>query len=414
MNSPVENFDVDLSQAGLLGDDFLKELNQLRELDPIHWSEASGCWLVTRHDDIINAFKDDFPLTMDRLPRIAFANVPERERAQKYPFLNLYLSSWIINTNPPQHTRLRSLLMKAFNKRVVESVRPYVQSRVAELIETMKANPELEFNETIARQLPGSVMLAMIGLSQSNLLRLKGWANAFVAAIGVPFVTDEMLHGVDIAIREINEMLEPELEERRQNPRDDLLTAMVQATDQGEKLSVEEMLGALHILIVAGHDSTANTLTLSLAALSQHPQAWNYMHDNPDNIMACCLELMRYVAMSASQPRIVAEDFEWHGKQLKKDEVIFLMMAAGNRDPRVYEDPETLDLTRTNDQSLVFGPGVHHCIGHVLAKMQVTEFFSALVREFQGVQVLDDRLKFMHQLAFRGLSELNVRMIPRA
>ena len=155
MNSPVENFDVDLSQAGLLGDDFLKELNQLRELDPIHWSEASGCWLVTRHDDIIDAFKDDFPLTMDRLPRIAFANVPERERAQKYPFLNLYLSSWIINTNPPQHTRLRSLLMKAFNKRVVELVRPYVQSRVAELIETMKANPELEFNETIARQLPG-------------------------------------------------------------------------------------------------------------------------------------------------------------------------------------------------------------------------------------------------------------------
>lgn len=414
MNSPVENFDVDLSQAGLLGDDFLKELNQLRELDPIHWSEASGCWLVTRHDDIIDAFKDDFPLTMDRLPRIAFANVPERERAQKYPFLNLYLSSWIINTNPPQHTRLRSLLMKAFNKRVVELVRPYVQSRVAELIETMKANPELEFNETIARQLPGSVMLAMIGLSQSNLLRLKGWANAFVAAIGVPFVTDEMLHGVDIAIREINEMLEPELEERRQNPRDDLLTALVQATDQGEKLTVEEMLGALHILIVAGHDSTANTLTLSLAALSQQPQAWNYMHDNPANSMACCLELMRYVAMSASQPRIVAEDFEWHGKQLKKDEVIFLMMAAGNRDPRVYEDPETLDLTRTNDQSLVFGPGVHHCIGHVLAKMQVTEFFSALVREFQGAQVLDDRLKFMHQLAFRGLSELNVRMIPRA
>lgn len=192
------------------------------------------------------------------------------------------------------------------------------------------------------------------------------------------------------------------------------MTALVQATDQGEKLTVEEMLGALHILIVAGHDSTANTLTLSLAALSQQPQAWNYMHDNPANSMACCLELMRYVAMSASQPRIVAEDFEWHGKQLKKDEVIFLMMAAGNRDPRVYEDPETLDLTRTNDQSLVFGPGVHHCIGHVLAKMQVTEFFSALVREFQGAQVLDDRLKFMHQLAFRGLSELNVRMIPRA
>lgn len=413
MNTASQNFDVDFSKAGILGNGFLVELNTLRELDPIHWSDASGCWIVTRHKDIVDAMQDRFPLSLNRLPLIAFKDMPLAERAAKYPNLNHYLSNWIINLDPPAHTRLRKLLMQAFSKKVVEAQRPFVERRVAELIAKLKQQPEIEFNEEIARQLPGSVILDMIGLSQDNLPRLKGWANAFVEGIGIPFVTPELLQRVEDAMAEINDILVPELEARKREPRQDLLTALVQATDAGDKMSVEEMLGALHVLIVAGHDSTSNTMTLSLAALSQHPEAWDYMYRNPDRILDSSLELMRYIAMSASQPRIVAEDFEWHGKHLKKGGVVFLMMAAGNRDPRAYADPEKLDLTRSNDQSLVFGPGVHHCIGHMLAKLQVTEFFGELVKAFKGAEVLDDHLHFMHQLAFRGLSELNVRMIPR-
>jgi len=411
--SAATPIDVDFSRAGEHGNGFLDELNALRETDPIHWSPASGCWIVTRHEDVLAALRDEFPFTMDRLPAIAFINVPEAERASKYPNLNHHLRSWIINSDPPDHTRLRRLLMKAFNKKVVESARPFVRDRVSELITKLKEQPQLEFNEAISRQLPGSTILHMVGLPQSNLSRLKGWANSFVEGIGVPFATHDMLKKADDAIEEINQMLRPELEARRKEPRDDLLTALVQASDAGEQLSIDEMLGALHVLIVAGHDSTSNTMSLSMAALSEHPDAWDYMYRNPDRMLDCVMELMRYIAMSASQPRFVAEDFKWHGKQLKKGDLVFLMLAGGNRDPRVFEQPEKLDLTRANDQSLVFAPGVHHCIGHILAKMQLTEFFSALVKEFSGVEVLDDRLNFMQQVTFRGLYDLNVRMIPR-
>jgi len=413
MNTAAGNFDVDFSRAGALGNGFLEELNQLRERDPVHWSDASGCWIITRHQDVMDAFQDKYPLSLNRLPLIAFKDMPLEERAAKYPNLNHYLNNWIINLDPPSHTRLRKLLMQAFSKKVVEAQRPFVQRRVAELIAVLHERPEVEFNEEIARKLPGSVILDMIGLSQDNLPRLKDWANAFVEGIGVPFVTPELLQRVENAMAEINDVLMPELEARKTSPRKDLLTALVQATDAGDTMSVEEMLGALHVLIVAGHDSTANTLTLGLAALSRHPDAWQYMRDHPEKMLDSCLELMRYMAMSAAQPRIVAEDFEWHGKQLRRGEVVFLMMAAGNRDPRQYANPETLELTRNNDESLVFGPGVHHCIGHMLAKLQITEFFSALVKEFSGAEILDDHLKFMHQISFRGLSELNVRMIPR-
>jgi cytochrome P450 len=413
MSQATEAFDVDFSKAGQLGNKFLNQLDELREIDPIHWSDASQCWIVTRHADIVGALRDEFPFSMDRLPQIAFMNVPEADRATLYPNMSRYMSNWIINANPPAHTRLRKLLMKAFSRKMVEAMQPFVRERVAELISKLKDQPEIEFNEEIARILPGSVMLDMIGLPQAHRARLKYWADAFVQGIGVPFATADMLQSVEDAIEEINNVLMPELKARRTEPREDLLTALVQANDEGDKLSLEEMLGALHVLIVAGHDSTANTMTLMIAALSEHPAAWEYMYRNPERMQESVLELMRYIAMSASQPRIVARDFDWHGKHLKQGEVVFLMLAGGNRDPRKYDNPDQLDLQRNNDESLVFAPGVHHCIGHLLAKQQLTEFFSALVREFEGVEVLDERLKFMHQLAFRGLSELNVRMLPR-
>ena len=140
----------------------------------------------------------------------------------------------------------------------------------------------------------------------------------------------------------------------------------------------------------------------------------DYMYRHPEETFNCTLELVRYMAMSTSQPRIVVEDFEWHGKQIKKGQVIFLMHAAGNRDPRVFADPEKLDHTRTNlDQSLSFSPGVHHCVGHLLAKLQLSQFFGELVKHFEGAELLDDELHFMPQSAFRGIHDLNVRFKPR-
>ena len=167
------------------------------------------------------------------------------------------------------------------------------------------------------------------------------------------------------------------------------------------------------ILIVAGHESTSSTITMIVEALSRHPEAWQYIEECPDKITDIVNEFMRYVCMNAGQLRVASYDFEWHGKQIKAGDMVMLCVAAANRDPRVYDNPLGLDFSRDNTNSMVFAPGVHHCVGHMLAKMEVGEFLLAMVKRFKGVDVQDDKLNFMPMAFFRGLYELNVRFHPR-
>lgn len=410
----AQPFDVDLNSVARLGNGFLSELNQLRELEPVHWSEVSQCWIVTRHADIDDALQGKFPLSMKRLVSLGLAAVPEADRARLFPTIMKYMPHWIIEIDPPDHTRQRKLLVKAFSKKVVDRMLPFVRQSVATLVDKLVAQPEIEFNEEIARQLPGSVILELIGLPQELMPRLRGWAHGLGEGLGRPFAPPELLAKVDHAMAEMNAVLIPAIEERRVRPREDLLTSMIQAVDGSDALTLDEMLGSLHVIIVAGHDTTSNSLTLGTAALSRNTDFWDYMYRHPERSQESSLELMRYIAMSTSQPRVVAADFEWHGKSLKRGQFVFLMLAAANRDPRMFGDPESMQPARGNlDRSMVFAPGMHHCIGHLLAKMQVGEFFGALVQRFAGVEVLDETLHFMPQVAFRGLYDLHVRFKTR-
>jgi pimeloyl-[acyl-carrier protein] synthase len=178
-------------------------------------------------------------------------------------------------------------------------------------------------------------------------------------------------------------------------------------------LTDEEIISVLQVALVAGHDTTNNSMTLGVAALAKHPDSWRYFREHPEQGLNSVLELMRYTAMAAAQSRVAAADFEWAGRQIRKGEVVFLMQAAGNRDPRVYDAPEKLDLSRNNDASLTFAPGLHHCIGHLLAKMQLTEFFSALTENFDGAEILDAEVIFSPILVFRSIPSLHMRFHAR-
>jgi cytochrome P450 len=153
-----------------------------------------------------------------------------------------------------------------------------------------------------------------------------------------------------------------------------------------------------------------NTMTLGVAALSKDAEARRRLVETPDRILDSVAEVMRYVAMSTAFNRIAAEDFEWHGQKVKKGDIVWLMTAAANRDPRLYQNPEAIDLTRANDRGTVFGSGIHHCIGHLLAKMQLCEFFPEFYRRFPDAAVTDSALDFLPSLSFRGLSKLHMRL----
>jgi cytochrome P450 len=254
------------------------------------------------------------------------------------------------------------------------------------------------------------VILKKFGLHESHLRKLKDWAYSFNVALGGVRPSPELLAGVERSITEMDELFIPEIAKRRANPGDDFLSQLVLARDHEDKLSEEEILGICYLVIVAGHDTTLNSMTLGVAALADNPGPRQYLLDHPDKILDSTMEVMRYSAMSTAFNRVAAENFEWHGKQIKKGDNVWMMTAGANRDPRIFENPEAMDMTRPQDRSTVFGPGIHHCIGHLLAKMQLTEFFPEFFRRFPNAKVLDKELDFQPALSFRGLNSLHVKL----
>jgi len=258
--------------------------------------------------------------------------------------------------------------------------------------------------------LGGLNILRIMGFEDEDyyLPRLARWAWFAVAGgSGVP--TREILAEMDAVSKEMGDAFAPIIAARRTAPTDDFVSRLVTAGEGDDKLTDDEVIGNLILTLLAGHDTTLNTMVLSVEALSRNPEGRAWMRANPDELVKAVMELSRHIAMSTEQARIVAEDFTWCGQQLKQGQIVHLMTATANRDPRVFADPERLDFTRDQSENVTFGPGLHHCIGHLFAKMQLEEFFGEFLRRYDSFDVLED-LKFAPGLTFRGVTSLNVRL----
>lgn len=396
------------------GDGMLEDLDRIRREDPVHWSEKSRCWFLTRHEDVVDAFQRKLPLTNDGRMFPVFHLIPPEEWDQRIPTLVKYSQLWITSSEGERHARLRSLMMKALNRKVVEGFRPYARQRAEHLVDLMCEKGEVEFNETISRAMTGNVLFKLLGISDEYLERLRDWATWLMEGVGATVPTAERLEKADLALAKMNEVVTIELEKRRTDPSEDFLTGLLNASEGDDRLSFDEILAQMHVAIVAGHDTTMNTLTLSVNALARDPEAWEYVKANQDKMLDIVTELQRHVGMVGGQPRLVEEDFEIGGKQIRKGEVVAVLIAAANRDEAVFADPGTLDFTRDNRKSMTFAPGIHFCLGHHLAKMQLTEFLGAMARRIDTIEVLEDDLDFLPVWVFRGVYKMNVRVTPQA
>jgi pimeloyl-[acyl-carrier protein] synthase len=405
--------DINLAALAPTGDALLSELNQLREHDPLYWSEASHCWIVSGHAEVMEGFSGVLPLSSTHIPKALYRTMPLEELNVRLPTAMRYMSRIVTNLDGAEHANLRKLLVKAFNRKLVEGLRPYVRERVSMLLDRAVEQREMEFHEGIARMLPGAVILRLLGMSSDYLPRLKGWADGVTIALTSFNPKPEWLDGLEVVVNDMIKVFTAEIEQRRMAPQPDFITQLLNTVEGDARLSMDEMLATLILIIVAGHDTTSNSLTLGIRALARNPGAWRYWRDHPERSVDCAIELMRFIAMSTTLPRIAAADFEWRGRRIRQDDLVMLMVAGGNRDPRVYSQPESLDFTRSNDTSLTFGPGLHHCIGHLLAKLQLGEFFGALVQNFDGIEFLEEPT-FTPALVFRSVTALKLRFNPRA
>ncbi len=407
----AHSVDIDFGKVADMGNGLLDRLRLMRETDPLYWSQIHQAWIATGHDLVVEGFRGHLPLSVQRL-HMATSSMPPEERAARLPYMQETLPNWIINMDPPGQVRLRGLIMKAFSRKVAEELRPFARQVVHEILDRLDPDEEIEFVHAVSRELPQRVILRMMGLPAEYQEKMARWVATTTPTLGGYAVTPALLDRCEAVLQEMRADFMREIAYRRRNPTEDFISQLVLARDGSDRLSEEEMLGICYVALLAGHNTTANTIALGTAALAMHPEAADFIRDNPDKTSDALMELMRYIAMSAAQVRIVTEDFEWHGRTLRRGQSLFLMIAAANRDPSVFPDPDRLDPTRKQDANMTFAPGLHFCIGHFVAKMQLSEFFPEFLRRFDP-EMVEDRLDFATPLAFRGLNTLRLRLHRR-
>lgn len=412
MQTSTPAHDIDLAALAGAGDRLLPEINQLREHDPLYWSEASRCWIVSGHAEVVEGFSGQLPLSSGHMPEALYRMMPKEELYAKLPNSMRYMPLISTNLDGEQHARLRRVLLKAVNRKLVESLRPYVEHRVAMLLDKAVEQPELEYHEQISRMLPGAVILKLLGMSPDYLARLKGWADGVTTALTSFDPKPEWLYALEVVVCDMLEVFAEEIKRRQAEPGLDLISQLLAAAKDEDGLTMDDVLGTLVQITIAGHDTTSNSISLGTRALARNPEAWTYWRDHPESRVDCAVEVMRHIAMSAAMQRLASEDFDWRGRHIRRGDLVVLLIAGGNRDPLVFQQPENIDFTRQNDAAMTFGPGLHHCVGHLLAKLQVSEFFNALVQRFDRVEILEEPT-FSPTLIFRSLTGLQVRFHPR-
>ncbi len=395
---------LDLASPAFLREPY-STYDRLRVAEPVHrlpW----GFIVLSRHDDITFALKDKrFGKTFAE--RMELRNGPE---VMNEPVFRS-MGKWMMWVNPPDHTRLRGLMTKAFGARRVEDMRPRIQKIVDDAIDRMLPNGGADLIADFSFTLPIGVICDMLGIPLAD-------SHMFIAAVQN---TAKLMDPVPLSRAEIDEAndhfnlmaeyFERLFEQRRKDPGDDLTSALIAASEEGDaKLSKEELTANIIQLFTAGHETSINLIGNGLLALHQYPDQLKLLRDDPSLLENAVEELLRYDSPVQAAGRDANADVEINGVPIAKGEAIVCLLGAGNRDPEAHTDPDRLDITRQNIRHLSFGGGSRYCIGAQLARIEAEVAFATLLKRMPDLQIdnLDNpdwRLTFV----IRSLNTLPAR-----
>ncbi|WP_052519714.1 cytochrome P450 [Archangium violaceum] len=377
----------------------------LREA-PVHFFEPWGAWLVARYADVTAGFRDTRLLSA-RTGQFS-AGMSEEVRKMMEP-LARNLSSWALFLDAPSHTRLRGLINKAFTPRMIEALRPRIRALVEELLDAARGKERMEVISELANPLPVIVIGEMLGLPREDRHRLKRWSDQLAGLIGTGRPTPEQVKEGLNAILEFEAYFRMLIAQRRTQPGTDLLSGLVHAEEQGNLLSEQELLSTCTMLLFGGHETTTNLIGNGLLALLRHPEQWELLRTSPELLPNAVEEFLRYDPPVQFTNREAKVDMEIGGQAIRKGDRVMLMMAAANRDPAQFKDPEKLDVRREELRHMTLGLGPHYCLGAALGRMEAQETFAALLRRFPHLKLEPGAtVDWMDNAGFRGLLALPV------
>jgi len=367
--------------------------------------DKQTAWLVTRYDDVALVLKDErFGKDHRRIL------TPEQLAKQPWiPAMFKPLSHHMLDQDPPDHTRLRSLVQQAFSPRAVDAMRPRIESLANELIDQFGRRRQIDLVHDYALPIPTLIIAEMLGVNPRDRHKIHRWSSTILTATSSRLGSYRAIPSVFFFLRYMRKLVH----QRRQMPQDDLVSALVSAHEAGDKMNDDELLSMIMLLIVAGHETTVNLIASGMLALFEHPDQLARLRDNPGLVKTAVEELLRFAApVETATERFAREEVTLSDVTIPRGGLVLAAIASANRDESKFERPDELDITREPNRHLAFGLGIHFCLGASLARLEAQIAINTLLSRAGDLKlaVPAETLRWRSGLVLRGLKELPITL----
>jgi cytochrome P450 len=376
---------------------------RLRSTAPVYWLDQVGAWVLTRYADVTAVLRSAH-VSSDRANKAPTLPGPDHQALKEVRACSM------LDADPPRHTRLRLLVNKAFTPRTVEELAPFIRAFVDKALDSARGRMDLMAD--LAFPLSATVIAEMLGVPAEDRDRFKQWSDdTSAAASNLPSnLSPEVLRKSGEGIRALQAYFRDTIARRRAEPGDDLISSLIRAQEEGDRLSDQELLANCVLLLNAGHETTTNLIGNGTYALLRHPEQMKRLRDDPSLIPTAVEELLRYDSPAQFTNRFLTADMALGGKTLRAGQMVLLVLAAANRDPEAFPNPDKLDVGRPNNKHVAFGLGSHFCLGAPLARLEGRLVFEALLRCAPNLRLDGPAPRYRQNFNLRGLESLHVSL----
>jgi len=376
-------------------------------IEPMTMPNGQKAWMIFKYEIAIAALKEG------RFIKDAskFINEEAREERSKQSvaYQNPFVSRHMLNVDPPDHHRLRSLVQKAFTPRMVANLQPKIEAIACDLLDQMKNKETIDLIDTFAFPLPIIVICDLLGIPFEDREQFRMWSNTFVEAVNDP----ERLQKISSALEDFSKYIDDFVDSKQHNLKDDLISHLIKAEENGDQLTKLEVRSLIFLLIIAGHETTVGLIGNGVFTLLQHPEQLDKLNKDQTLIDSAIEEMLRYEGpVEFTSTRWAAEDLTFYGQPISKGELVLIALSSADHDPEHFQDPDTFDITRRYNQHLAFGKGIHHCLGAPLARLEGKIAILALFKRYPHLQLIAETttLQWRPGLLIRGLKQLPLKL----
>jgi len=378
----------------------------LRRTDPVHWNNSLKSWVITRYDDVRKILSEDF-ITVDRLNRF-YSKLPGKE-AKLLEEIIKYLNLWAAFRNPPDHTRMRKIMMVAFTRKSINQMEPVIRKITEFTLDKLENDNEIDLVEKFSSPIPALTIMHLLGVPTEMLENFKSWSDDMSKFIGGSRNDKKKYEKAANGCKQMVSFFKNIIAERRENPAEGFLMDLINATVENEKFSDDELIATCMLVLFAGHETTTNLISNGILTLIKNPKELEKFISNPNLIDVTIEEIMRFDGPTNSLVRNIARDHKFHDKNMKEGDRVFAMVSSANRDETVFENPDSFMINRSPNRHLTFGFGPHLCIGAALAREEGRIALSSLFKRFPKISLKNNSsFDWVDAMVPRGLKKLSV------